>query len=118
MNTHRRAIHDDGSELTSPGLGGTAAPMRARSPAPSPADSTTRTRTLRGMGPTVPAKTACPCCHVKHDEPIDPAIAVAFGIARTFVKGADGVKEELCGQHAGMVKLLVNELRFPSSRDD
>lgn len=80
--------------------------------------STTRTRTLRGLGPTPPDPHACPACHVKHDEPIDSAIAVAFGVALVFVRGADGAKASLCPRHLSMVRTLVDEMRVGGSKDD
>ena len=79
-----------------------------------------RTRTLRGMGPTPPALHACPACHVKEDEraePIDAAIAVAFGIALVFVRSADGTTASLCPRHLSMVRTLVGEMRAGSQTD-
>ena len=82
------------------------------------ATAVTRTRTLKGMGPTRPEPGACSICHVKrdeeHDEPIDSAIAVAYGIAFALARGPEALKV-LCPQHRSIVGALVNEIRNPSA---
>jgi hypothetical protein len=68
------------------------------------------TRTLKGMGPLRGNK--CPACHLAREKPpIQADLAVTFGLALVFVRGADSARKALCRRHASLAHVLADEIR-------